>query len=98
MPSGATDEPPGQITANADAEQMDMDDKPLPSPAATNTKEEDNDNTAGVTVNTCQGVDVSRQMWMMSHRHCHSLVPMYIAPHQLLPMPKKPKMMMALLT
>jgi hypothetical protein len=53
MLSGATDEHPGWITADANAKQMDVDDKLLPLPAATNAKEEDNDDTAGVTVDAC---------------------------------------------
>ena len=61
MLSGVTDEPPGQITAHADAEQTDADDKLLPLPAAANAKGEDDD-TASVAVDACQGADVSRQM------------------------------------
>jgi hypothetical protein len=56
------DEPPGQITAHADAEQTDTDDKLLPLSAAANAKGEDDDDTASVAVDACQGADASRQM------------------------------------
>jgi hypothetical protein len=62
MLSGITDEPPGQITAHANAEQTDADDKPLPLPAATNARGEDDDDTAIAAIDACQGADVSRQM------------------------------------
>jgi hypothetical protein len=57
MLSGVTDELPGWITANADAEQMDVDDEllpsPLTSPATANAEEAQDDNTpAGAAVDT----------------------------------------------
>jgi hypothetical protein len=81
MPSDVTDEPPGRITADANAEQMDADDElppsPLTLPAATNAKEAQDNDAAGAAVDVCCRANVeqtdadeplalSRQMQMVS--------------------------------